>query len=64
MFDPNQDRLMVQRMTYFRFRHLELPTAYARFLEKVLDPGGTIVIMDGDLAWPVTRCGERHFLIP
>ncbi|MGQ0751734.1 MAG: hypothetical protein ACT4PS_14465 [Betaproteobacteria bacterium] len=61
MFDPNQDQLMIRRMTYFRFKHLELPPAYARFLEQVLEPGGTIFIVDCRLTWPTTQCGDRHF---
>jgi hypothetical protein len=61
MFDPNQDRLMIQRMTYFRFKHRKLPPAYARFLEAVLEPGGTIFIVDCRLTWPTTQRGERHF---
>src|SRR5437868_4983855 len=33
MHDANQDRLMVQRMTYFRVKFLRLPEAYERFLQ-------------------------------
>src|SRR5947209_6146747 len=39
MHDANQDRLMVQRMTYFRIKRLRLGEAYQRFLEECLAPG-------------------------
>lgn len=60
MHDPVQDRLMIQRMTYFRFKRLALGPAYEAFLDRCLEPGGTIVLMDCRLQWPVTECGERH----
>jgi hypothetical protein len=60
MHDPNQDRLMVQRMTYFRVKHLRLPEAYVRFLEETLEPGGTLFLVECGLRWPTTRVGERH----
>jgi len=60
MHDPNQDRLMIRRMTYFRFKWLRLADAYARFVERRLEPGGTIFIVDCRLRWPATRLGDRH----
>ena len=58
--DPSQDRLMIQHMSYFRFKRLRLGRAYERFLEQALEPGGTLYITDCRLRWPVTRLGERH----
>ncbi|HKN86083.1 MAG TPA: hypothetical protein VJV04_04440, partial [Nitrospiraceae bacterium] len=46
MHDPVQDRLMIQRMTYFRFKRLTLGPAYEAFLDRCLEPGGTIFLMD------------------
>lgn len=60
MFDPNQDRLMLQRMTYFRFKWLRLPAAYRQFIERWLMPGGTIFLVECGLSWPATRLGERY----
>lgn len=60
MHDPNQDRLMVRRMTYFRVKRLCLGPAYERFLRDVLAPGGTILLLSCGLRWPVRRVGERH----
>ncbi|MGE5525271.1 MAG: hypothetical protein ACM3SS_16275, partial [Rhodospirillaceae bacterium] len=59
--DPSQDRLMIQRMTYFRFKKLTLGPAYESFLRACLEPGGTIFVVDCELEWPVTRLGDRHF---
>lgn len=60
MHDPNQDRLMVQRMTYFRVKHLRLGEAYKNFLRQSLEPGGTIFVVECGLKWPTKRYGERH----
>jgi hypothetical protein len=42
MFDPNQDRLMLHKMTYFRVKLLRLTQTYKKFIEQTLEPGGTI----------------------
>jgi hypothetical protein len=60
MHDPVQDRLMIQRMAYFRLKLRRLAKAYKRFLLDVLEPGGTLLLIDCQLRWPVTRRGERH----
>jgi hypothetical protein len=60
MHDPVQDRLMIQRMSYFRFKRLTLGPAYEAFLDRCLEPGGTIFLMDCRTTWPVTDCGNRH----
>jgi hypothetical protein len=60
MHDPNQDRLTLQRMAYFRVKRVRLGDAYQRFLADVLEPGGTIVVAECAQQWPVTRIGERH----
>jgi hypothetical protein len=60
MHDANQDRLMIQRMTYFRVKRQRLGAAYERFLTDRLEPGGTVFLVDCTLSWPTTRVGERH----
>jgi hypothetical protein len=60
MHDPVQDRLMVRRMSYFRLKKLSLGETYRAFLDQCLEPGGTIILMDCRLSWPVTDCGDRH----
>ncbi|HEV8439905.1 MAG TPA: hypothetical protein VGT40_17580 [Methylomirabilota bacterium] len=60
MHDPVQDRLMIQRMSYFRLKRRTLGADYERFLRDCLEPGGTIVVVECGLAWPTTRYGDRH----
>ncbi|MBW3612360.1 MAG: hypothetical protein KY392_00705 [Chloroflexi bacterium] len=64
MHDPNQDRLMVQRLTYFRVKRRTLGEAYERFLLDHLEPGGTIVLVENTIRWPVIRVGDRHVFQP
>ncbi|HSK99504.1 MAG TPA: hypothetical protein VK869_04140 [Rubrobacteraceae bacterium] len=60
MNDANQDRLMIQRMTYFRVKRLVLGEAFERFIERNLPPGGTIFLSECTLTWPTVRLGERY----
>ena len=60
MHDPNQDRLMIQRMTYFRAKRLWLGPSYEQFIQQSLGPGGTVFIVDCGLKWPTTKYNERH----
>lgn len=60
MHDPNQDRLMIQRMAYFRVKRRRLGETYERFLEERLEPEGTIVLVDCRRTWPCTRVADRH----
>jgi hypothetical protein len=60
MHDPNQDRLTLRRMAYFRVKRTRLGKAYEHFLTERLEPGGTIVVAECGQRWPVTRIGERH----
>src|SRR3546814_653287 len=47
-------------MTYIRGKALGLGPAYERFLGDVLEPGGTIVLVDCEQRGPTTRVGDRH----
>jgi len=61
MNDPVQDRLMIQRMAYFRVKRRRLGRAYENFLLRSLQPGGIIFVMDCRLKWPTTQYGDRYF---
>jgi hypothetical protein len=61
MHDPNQDRLMVRHMTYFRTKRRRLAPGDKRFLDERLAPGGAIVVVECRRTWPVTRVGDRHW---
>ncbi|MCU4754089.1 hypothetical protein OB919_19250 [Halobacteria archaeon AArc-curdl1] len=60
MHDPNQDRLMVRKLAYFRTKVRSLGSAYQSFLETVLEPGGTIIVLECDYEWPAIELGDRH----
>ncbi|MEU9247018.1 hypothetical protein [Streptomyces sp. NPDC048385] len=60
MHDPSQDRGMIVRFAYFRFKRLRLAATLEQFLEQRLAPGATIFILDATLTWPVSVLGERH----
>jgi hypothetical protein len=60
MHDANQDRLMIQRMTYFRVKRMRLGAAYERFLADHLEPGGMVLLVECTLSWPTTKVGDRH----
>lgn len=60
MYDPNQDRLTLRGMNYFRVKRLRLGAAYKNFLEKNLPPGGTVFIVECQRPWPTTQVGDRH----
>ncbi|MGC9540590.1 hypothetical protein [Streptomyces sp. UG1] len=61
MHDPSQDRAMLVRFTYFRFKRLRLGPTLERFLEERLAPGATVFLVDCTLTWPVSVLGDRHF---
>lgn len=60
MHDANQDRLMIRRMAYFRFKYRRLPAAYVAFLRERLEPGGTVLVTECGERWPTTATGERQ----
>jgi hypothetical protein len=64
MHDPNQDRLMVQQMTYFRVKRRRLGPAYTDFIERSLERDGTIFLVECERKWPVVRIDDRHFFQP
>lgn len=61
LWDPNQDRLMLSHMTYFRLKYLQLDDNYKSFIQQHLIPGGRIYIVDCRYEWPVKKVAERHY---
>ncbi len=61
MHDPSQDRAMIVRFMYFRFKRQRLGRTLERFLAERLAPGATIFLVDCSLTWPMTVVGERHY---
>jgi hypothetical protein len=64
MHDPNQDRLMIQRMTYFRVKRRSLGVTYRRFLERQVAPAGVLYIVECERRWPVATVAPRHYFQP
>lgn len=64
MADPNQDRLMIRYMTYFRVKRRRLGRTLERFLTDSLPRGGTIFLVECEQKWPTVRVGERHYFQP
>lgn len=60
MNDPNQDRIPISVMAYFRIKSIALGRAYEQFLDRMLAPDGTIVVLDCQMQWPKTAVGDRH----
>jgi hypothetical protein len=60
MHDPDQDRLTLRRMAYFRVKRRRLGAAYEKFLTDHLEPGGLIIVAECGKRWPVTHLGDRH----
>jgi hypothetical protein len=61
MGDPNQDRLMLPRTAYFRLKRRRLGEPERRFLRGVLEPGGTILVVECTKKWPSVRVDDRHW---
>ena len=60
MHDPNQDRLMLYHMAYFRLKRLRLGEVYETFLRDTLPAGATLLLLECDFRWPSTRVSDRH----
>lgn len=60
MHDPNQDRVMIVRFAYFRFKRIRLGATLRAFLEQRLAPGATVFVVDVTLTWPMSVLGDRH----
>lgn len=60
MHDPNQDRLMLSKMAYFRLKRRRLGKEYKEFLRRSLRQGGTIILLDSKFSWPGTKVSDGH----
>ncbi len=61
MHDPNQDRVKVPRVAYFRLKRTRLGERYKQFLIENLEPGATIFLLECQYTWLATQVGDRHF---
>lgn len=60
MTDPNQDRLHLSYITYFRIKKIQLGQYYEQFIRENLAPGGTLLVIDCQYKWPTVRIDDRH----
>ncbi|MDP9310048.1 MAG: hypothetical protein M3R24_03970 [Chloroflexota bacterium] len=60
MWDPNQDRLTLAKMTYFRVKWLKLAEAYKQFIAEHVPEGGRIFVVECQRVWPTTKVDDRH----
>lgn len=60
MHDPNQDRVKVPRVIYFRLKRTRLGERYKQFLRENLAPGATIFLLECQYTWLAAHAGDRH----
>jgi len=58
-YDPVHDGWLTRSLNHLRFKLLDLPDAYTRFIRERLEPGGAIVYLEGGASWLRYRVGER-----
>jgi hypothetical protein len=58
-YDPIHDGWMTRYVNHLRFKLLDLPPAYAEFINSRLEPGGTVVFLEGKASWSRYRLGPR-----
>jgi len=58
-YDPIHDGWLVRFINHLRFKLLDLPDQYVDFIRKRLEPGGTVVYLEGGATWLRYRVGER-----
>lgn len=61
MHDPNQDRVKVPRVAYFRLKQTRLGDRYQQFLIENLEPGATLFLIECQYTWLSTQVSDRHF---
>lgn len=61
MMDPNQDRLRVGMVGYFRVKKRKLGKWYEKFIRERLAPGGSLLVIDCNRKWPVKKIGDKSF---
>ncbi|MEQ9670574.1 hypothetical protein [Coleofasciculus sp. G2-EDA-02] len=60
LHDPNQDRLKVGRVSYFRLKRTRLGSGFKQFLTQNLVPGGTLFLLECQSTWLSTQVSDRH----
>jgi hypothetical protein len=58
-YDPIHDGWLTRYVNHLRFKLIDLPEQYAEFIQKHVEPGGTVVYLEGGATWLRYRVGER-----
>jgi len=58
-YDPIHDGWLTRFVNHLRFKLLDLPPAYAKFIKAKLEPGGAIVYFEGGATWLRYRVGPH-----
>ena len=58
-YDPIHDEWMTRRVNHLRFKLLNLPESYQKYIRNTLQPGGTICYLDCQAHWLRFRVGDR-----
>jgi hypothetical protein len=58
-YDPIHDGWLTRFINHVRFKLVDLPEQYADFIRKHVEPGGTVVFLEGGASWLRYRVGER-----
>jgi len=58
-YDPIHDEWMTRRVNHLRFKLLDLPDSYKRFIRNSIQPGGAVCYLDCQAQWLRFRVGER-----
>ncbi|MFP4472533.1 MAG: hypothetical protein ACLFPX_01510 [Candidatus Omnitrophota bacterium] len=60
MHDPIQDRLMIQKMGYFRIKRRALGETYQSFIRDRLADDAPLISVECRYAWPQLQVSDRH----
>lgn len=52
---------MLDAISYFRVKRLQLGAAYKKFISQNLEKNGTILVVECQKTWPSTRVDDRHY---
>jgi len=59
--DPCNDRLMLNRISYFRVKKLTLGESYRKFIINSLEENGVIFIINCTKTYKTTKVSDRHY---
>jgi len=62
LVDPIHDRMDMGVYAHVRSKFIEIPPAYKEFIERHLNPRGTLIFVNVTYPWTKYRLGERTYL--